>query len=54
MFWNWWVGHHKMHIAAHFETETNIERNIEEVLIALGRPGEIETFDNGRSYVRLA
>jgi len=42
------------HIAARFKPQTDIERDIEEVLVSLDRLGEIETFDKGRSYVRMA
>lgn len=42
-----------IHIAAQFKPQVDIERDIDEVLISLGRLGEIETFDNGRSYVRM-
>jgi len=42
------------HIAARFKPQADIEHKIEEVLASLDRLGEIETFDNGRSYVRLA
>jgi len=43
-----------IHLAARFKPQTDIERDIEEVLVSLDRLGEVETFDNGRSYVRLA
>ena len=41
------------HIATRFKPQADIERDIEEVLMSLGRLGEIETFDKGRSYVRM-
>lgn len=41
-------------IAARFKPQPDIERDIEELHVSLDRLGEIETFDKGCSYMRMA
>ncbi|HWA91146.1 MAG TPA: DNA methyltransferase [Rhizomicrobium sp.] len=41
-------------IASNFKNQTRIEKDIQDVLTSLSRLGDVETFDNGRSYVRSA
>jgi len=41
-------------IAAHFQPNAQIEAEISDILASLSRLGEVETFDNGRSYFRSA
>jgi hypothetical protein len=41
-------------IASRFKNQSLAESEIQDVLTSLSRLGDVETFDNGRSYVRVA
>ncbi|TAY43872.1 class I SAM-dependent DNA methyltransferase [Rhizobium leguminosarum] len=41
-------------IAAEFRESSQISLQIQDVLMSLNRLGDVETFDNGRSYIRAA
>jgi hypothetical protein len=41
-------------LASQFEDGSRVRPEIEDVLTSLSRLGEVETFDNGRSFVRVA
>lgn len=43
-----------LEIAAEFRETSQIGESIQDVLMSLNRLGDVETFDNGRSYVRAA
>jgi hypothetical protein len=41
-------------LASQFEDGSRVKPEIEDVLTSLSRLGEVETFDNGRSFIRVA